>query len=394
MSARFRYAAVDAAGAARRGVLAAASEAEAAAALRRAALTPLSISPAAAPSGRARATLEERAGALRRLAALVAARAPLERALRLAGAGGRTRALCGDLALAVAGGRALSAAMADWPGDFDAALRAVVAAGERSGDMGRALDAGARMLERRAEGRRAVAAALTYPAFLLVAALAALAVFVGFAAPRFEAVITAAGAAPSPESAAFFAAAAVLRVAGGPILLALAAAGLATALAAGTARGRAALAGLALRLPLVGPLMRQRAAERYAAALGAMLAGGAPAAEAAALAAPALGEGPLPAAAARAAAAMAQGLTLSAALEGEPALPADLAAFARIGEETGALATLMDRAAAHFAAEAEARARRLGALAGPTLTAVIGVLIGLGAYAMMTAVLDVYDAAL
>jgi type II secretory pathway component PulF len=125
-----------------------------------------------------------------------------------------------------------------------------------------------------------------------------------------------------------------------------------------------------------------------------MLAGGAPAAEAAGLAAPALGPGPLPDAAARAAAAMAQGLTLSAALEREAALPADLAAFARIGEETGALAALMDRAAAHFAAAAEARAKRLGALAGPTLTAILGVLIGLGAYAMMTAVLDVYDAAL
>lgn len=392
--ARFRYAALDAGGASRRGVIAAPGEAEAAAALRRAGLTPTAIRPASGRPAARRAPLDERAGAMRRLAALIGARAPLDRALRLCGAGRPTQALFDDLALAVGGGRPLSAAMADWPADFDAALRAVVAAGERAGDMARALDAGARMLERRAEGRRAVAAALAYPAFLTLAAALALAVFVGFAAPRFEAVIAATGARPSPESAAFFAVAAFLRLAGPPLLLVAALAGAATLAAAATQAGRDRVASLALRLPLVGALLRERAAERYAAALSAMMAGGAPAPEAAGLAAPALGAATLADAASRAAAAMRAGRTLSQALEGEAALPADLAVFARIGEETGALPALMDRAAAHFAAQADARARRLGALAGPALTATLGVLIGLGAWAMMTAVLDVYDAAL
>ena len=65
-----------------------------------------------------------------------------------------------------------------------------------------------------------------------------------------------------------------------------------------------------------------------------------------------------------------------------------------IGEETGALAPLLTRASAHFGQEAEARAKRLSAVAAPAATAVLGLLIGVGAYLMMTAVLDVYDAAL
>jgi type II secretory pathway component PulF len=91
---------------------------------------------------------------------------------------------------------------------------------------------------------------------------------------------------------------------------------------------------------------------------------------------------------------MASGRRLSDALAAQPGLPPDLAVFAEIGEETGSLAALMDRAAAHYAAEAEARARALGAAAGPAMTAALGLLIGLAAYAMISAVIDVYDAAL
>jgi len=393
MSRLFRYAAVDAAGAARRGVLAAEDDSDAAAQLRRAALSPVSIRPAVG-RGRRRAPLADRAAAMRRLAALIAARAPYDRALRLAGAAGKARPLFDDLALAVGAGRPLSAALADWPEDFPVPLRALVAAGERAGAMARALDAAAAMLEREAAGRRAVAAALAYPAFLLLAALGAVAVFVGFAAPRFQAVLAAAGAEPAPETAALFAAAAFLRDAGPALLAAVAALGLGAALLSATAAGRARLATLALRLPLAGPLLRDRGAEAYAAALGAMLAGGATAQEAARLAAPAFAAPPLAQAAARAGDAMAAGTRLSAALAAEPALPGDLAVFAEIGEETGDLPALMARAAAHFAAEAEARARLLGAVAGPAMTATLGLLIGLAAWAMMAAVIDVYDAAL
>ncbi|MEM8755345.1 MAG: type II secretion system F family protein, partial [Pseudomonadota bacterium] len=323
-----------------------------------------------------------------------AARAPLDRALRLAGGSESAKRLFEDLALSVAGGRPLSAAMADWPADFTAAERALIAAGEAAGDLPRAADAAAALVERRAAGRRAVASALAYPAFVLIAAILALAVFVGFAQPRFEEVLRAAGAELSPATEGFFAASAILRAWGGPALAALLAIGLAALLASGTAAGRRWTAGAALSLPLVGPLLAQRAFETYAGALGAMLGGGAPLAEAAALAARSFAAPRLTEAGEAAARGVAEGRPFSAALAETRAFPESLVAFAEIGEETGALAPLMDRAAAHFGQEAEARARRLSAVAAPAATAVLGLLIGLGAYLMMTAVLDVYDAAL
>lgn len=393
MSGLYRYAATTAAGGRAKGVVAAASEADAAALLQRAGLTPLSLSPGKRP-GRARAALDHRAAALRRLAALAEARAPLDRALRLSGGTESAKGLFADLALSVAGGRPLSAAMADWPGDFSEAECALIAAGEATGALPRATDAAATLVERRAAGRRAVAAALAYPAFVLIAAIAALAVFVGFAQPRFEEVLRAAGATVSPTTEWFFAASSLLRDAGGPILLALCVLGVAALIAAGTPAGRRVVAGAALSIPLVGPLLADRAFETYAGALGAMLGGGAPLPEAADLAARALSAPRLRAAGAAAARAVTEGRAFSAALAETRAFPESLSAFAEIGEETGALAPLMDRAAGHFGQEAEARARRLSAVAAPAATAVLGLLIGAGAYLMMTAVLDVYDAAL
>lgn len=389
---RFRYTATSE-GRRRNGVISAGSEAEAASTLSQAGLTPLSIKPGRAPS-RARAKPDHKAGAMRRLAALTAARAPLDRALRLAGGTESAKALFADLALAVASGRALSTAMSDWPADFTDAEVALIASGEATGSLSRATDATATLMERQAAGRRAVASALAYPAFIVIAALMAMAVFIGFAQPQFESVLRATGADVSPTTEVFFAVSGVLRIWGGPLIILLLIFGFAALIAGGTARGRKWLAGFALNLPLVGPLLRNRALEGYTGALSAMLAGGATLPEAAALSARMLGAPQLITAGANAAKAITEGQAFSAALTASGQFPESLTAFVEIGEETGALAPLLDNAAQHFGAEAEARARRLAAIAAPAATAILGLLIGAGAYLMMTAVLDVYDAAL
>ena len=391
--ATFRYSAKDAAGASRSGVISAPSEAEAAEALSRAGLTPLALKPGGAPR-RARAKLDDRAAAMRRLASLLEAKAPLDRALKLAGGSESAKNLFADLSLSVAAGRPLSAAMADWPGDFSEAEAALFTAGEATGALDRSADAAATLLERRSSGRRAVSSALAYPAFVVVAAILALAVFIGFAQPRFEEVLRATGAEVSPSTDRFFWVSGILREWGGPLLLAVFA-GLAGAfLMSFSPGGKRMITDLSLRLPLIGPLLADRAFETFAGALGAMLTGGATLPEAARLSSRLLGSPRLEEAGRAAAAGVDRGEDYSAALRNTGHFPETLIAFVEIGEETGALAPLLTRASAHFGQEAEARAKRLSAVAAPAATAVLGLLIGIGAYLMMTAVLDVYDAAL
>ena len=392
-AAIFRYSATDAAGTARRGVISAATEADAAEALTRAGLTPLALKPGGAPR-RARAKLDHRAAAMRRLASLLEAKAPLDRALKLAGGSESAAPLFTDLSLSIAAGRPLSAAMADWPGDFSEAEAALFTAGEATGALDRAADAAATLLERKSAGRRAISSALAYPSFIIVAALMALAVFIGFAQPRFEEVLRGTGAAVSPTTEWFFAASAGMREWGGLVLIVLVALGLIAVLMSLRPSGKRAVADVALKLPLIGPLLANRAYESFAGAMGAMLTGGATLPDAARMSAPLLGAARLEQAARAAAAGVDRGEAYSHALRSTGVFPETLVAFVEIGEETGALAPLLTRAGAHFGQEAETRAKRLSAVAAPAATAVLGLLIGVGAYLMMTAVLDVYDAAL
>ena len=389
----FRYSAKDAAGKSRSGVISAPSEAEAAEALSRSGLTPLALKPGGAPR-RARAKLDDRAAAMRRLASLLEAKAPLDRALKLAGGSDSAEDLFADLSLSIAAGRPLSAAMADWPGDFSEAEAALFTAGETTGALDRSADAAATLLERRSSGRRAVSSALAYPAFVVIAAILALAVFIGFAQPRFQEVLLATGAKVSPPTAWFFWISGILREWGGLAILMMFAAGITAFLMSFSAAGKRIIANFSLKLPLIGPLLADRAFESFSGALGAMLTGGATLPEAARLSSRLLGATQLEDAGLAAAASVDRGEAYSAALRSTGAFPETLVAFVEIGEETGALAPLLTRAGTHFGQEAEARARRLSAVAAPAATAVLGLLIGVGAYLMMTAVLDVYDAAL
>ena len=389
----FRYSAKDAAGGSRSGVISAPSEAEAAEALSRAGLTPLALKPGGAPR-RARAKLDDRAAAMRRLASLLEAKAPLDRALTLAGGSASAKDLFADLSLSIAAGRPLSAAMTDWPGDFSEAEAALFTAGEATGALDRSADAAATLLERRSAGRRAVSSALAYPAFVVVAAILALAVFIGFAQPRFEEVLRATGAEVSPSTDWFFWISGVLREWGGPLLLLVTVCLIIAFLMSFSAGGKRTITDISLRLPLIGPLLSDRAYEAFAGALGAMLAGGATLPEAARLSSRLLGSARLEEAGRAAAAGVDRGEAYSDALRNTGHFPETLVAFVEIGEETGSLAPLLTRAGAHFGQEAETRAKRLSAVAAPAATAVLGLLIGVGAYLMMTAVLDVYDAAL
>lgn len=389
----YRYSAKDAAGASRRGVISAPSEAEAAEALSRAGLIPLALKPGGAPR-RARAKLDDRAAAMRRLASLLEAKAPLDRALTLAGGSDSAKDLFADLSLSIAAGRPLSAAMADWPGDFSEAEAALFTAGEATGALDRSADAAATLLERRSSGRRAVSSALAYPAFVVVAAILALAVFIGFAQPRFEEVLRATGAEVSPSTDWFFWVSGILREWGGLLLLAILAALTIAFLMSFSASGKRIISDAAMKLPLIGTLLADRAFETFTGALGAMLAGGATLPEAARLSSRLLGSARLEEAGRAAAAGVERGEAYSEALRNAGRFPETLVAFVEIGEETGNLAPLLTRASAHFGQEAEARAKRLSAIAAPAATAVLGLLIGVGAYLMMTAVLDVYDAAL
>ncbi|NWG71587.1 MAG: type II secretion system inner membrane protein GspF [Parvularculaceae bacterium] len=189
----FEYEALDAGGRAKRGVVNADSARQARSELRRLNLTPLRI---ATPrekrrgfAGRSEARIP--AGDLvpmtRQLAVLVGAATPLEEALNAVAlqaprAGARQRLLA--VRERVVEGWRLADALGEDPKSFPPVYRAVVAAGEASGDLSGVLERLATMLEKNRAMKNKAVAALIYPLALALVAGAVVTVLMTQVVPK------------------------------------------------------------------------------------------------------------------------------------------------------------------------------------------------------------------
>ena len=174
----FEYEALDGTGRSKRGVVTAETARRARMELRRLKLTPVSISAAsegARIGGRKprapRISMSELPAVTRQLSVLLNAGTPLEEALgaiALQTDNQRVRARLLGVRERVTEGRRFADALSDDPKSFPDLYRAVVAAGETSGDLGPVLARLATMLEKNRSMRSKAIGSLMYPAALVV----------------------------------------------------------------------------------------------------------------------------------------------------------------------------------------------------------------------------------
>jgi general secretion pathway protein F len=197
----FRYEAVDAMGATKKGVLNADNARAARAELRGQGLLPLSVEAIAAQvdaSGKTRRgrfgdglSTTELALFTRQLASLLEAGLPLEQAFSaLLEQAERpyVRDLIGSIRSEVIGGAAFSSALALHPRDFAEIYRALVASGEQIGHLARVLSRLADYIERRNALVQKVKLAFTYPAIVTVVAFAIVIFLLTYVVPQIVSV--------------------------------------------------------------------------------------------------------------------------------------------------------------------------------------------------------------
>ncbi len=311
----------------------------------------------------------------RQLAGLVGSGLPLERALTALAEeaeDNRQRELVSYLRSEVNAGSSFARSLGTAPREFDEVYRAVVAAGEQSGALGAVLTRLADDLEARQALRGKLLGAMAYPAIVSLIALVIVTFLVTYVVPQVAAVFTSSKRALPLLTTFMIGLSAFVRTWGWLLLIGVvgAIAGFIFARRQPAFRERTDAA--LLRAPVVGRLARGYNAARFAGTLAMLAAAGVPILKALQAAAETLGNRAMRADALDALTQVREGAPLAAALAGKKRFPGLLAMFARLGEQTGQLPAMLERAATQLGAEVQRRAITLATVLEPLLIVAMG----------------------
>ena len=311
----------------------------------------------------------------RQLAGLVGSGLPLERALTLLSEEAedpRQRELIAHLRSEVNSGSPFARALSSAPREFDDVYRAVVAAGEHSGALGQVLERMADDLEERQALRGKLMGATLYPAIVSVIAVVIVIFLVTYVVPQVASVFVNSKRALPFLTSAMLALSAFLRQYGWLLALTLAGAGALLKFSLRNETFRIQFDAMLLNTPLFGRLARGYNAARFAGTLAMLAGAGVPILKALQAAAETLSNRAMRADALDALVQVREGAPLASALAGKKRFPGLLAMFARLGEQTGKLPQMLDRAAGQLGQEVQRRSMQMATILEPLLMVVMG----------------------
>ena len=395
----YRFEALDAHGRSVKDLIEADSERGARQALRARQWVPMRVEAVAADAGSPQASVlrrrvfspNSRAIWTRQLAGLLVAGLPLERALTALmdeAEEAPLRELLALLRSEVNAGAPFAQALARAPREFDEVYRAVVAAGEQTGALGQVLESLAEDLEAQQALKAKLLAATLYPAFVSLLSVVIVVFLVTYVVPQVASVFTGSKRTLPGLTLLMLAISDFIRQQGLVLLGFLLAAGLGLRGAwAHPVLGLQADA-LWLRMPLVGRLARGYNSARFAGTLAMLAGAGVPILKALQAAAETLSNRAMKEDALQALVQVREGAPLASALAGKRRFPGLLAMFARLGEQTGNLPTMLQRAAAQLSGEVQRRAMALATVLEPLLIVVMGGMVMLIVLAVLLPIIQ------
>ena len=143
-----------------------------------------------------------------------------------------------------------------------------------------------------------------------------------------------------------------------------------------------------LNLPLVGKLARGYNAARFASTLAMLASAGVPILKALQAAAETLNNRALRADALDALVLVREGAPLASALAQKKRFPGLLSMFARLGEQTGQLPVMLQRAATQLSTEVQRRAMQLATILEPLLIVAMGLIVMLIVLAVLLPIIQ------
>lgn len=375
----FQWKGVDRAGKKVRGEMRAASETVVVNALRRQGITKVTVKKLRFRGGGA---IKEKDIALftRQLATMMRAGVPLLQAFDIAArsaANARFSRLLLEVKGDVEAGNSLSSAFRKHPMSFDDLYCNLVAAGEASGTLEAVLDRLANYKEKVIALKGKIKSAMFYPATVIVVAVVVVAIIMWFVIPAFKQVFEGFGAS-LPWLTEFVVAISDwfvqfwFVVVGIPIIAGF----VLWYLWKRVPQFKVTIDRLSLRLPLFGEIIEKAAVARWTRTLATMFAAGVPLVDALAAVQGAAGNSVFAEATKKIQASVSTGTALTVAMDDTKVFPVMAMQMTRIGEETGALDSMLSKVADFYEREVDDAVAALSSLIEPIMIVFLGVVIG------------------
>jgi len=289
---------------------------------------------------------------------------------------------------AVTQGQSLADALAAHPSVFPSLYVGMVRAGEAAGALDLVLDRLAGYTESQARIRAKVRGALAYPVLMTVVSLGIVAFLLGFVVPRVTRIFA------EQKQTLPFLTRLLLGISNAVadgwwlIVLALAAATAALLVSLRSPEGRLRLDRRLLTMPLVGPVATRIAVARFSRTLSTLLANGIPLLPALDVAGEVTGNAALTEAVGRARTAIREGQGLAGPLRESGLFPPLLVHMVAVGERSGELESMLDKAAAAYEQEIEGTLSTATAVLEPLLIVVMG---GIVLFIVLAILLPIFE---
>jgi len=327
----------------------------------------------------------------RQLAGLVSSGLPLERALAsLSSEADREaeRNLVARLRAEINSGSTFAKALAEHPREFSTIYIAVIGAGEQSGQLAVVLEHLAQDLEDQQNLHAKLLGAALYPAIVSAVALGIVLFLMAYVVPQVASVFAGSKKALPFLTVAMLALSDMVRQYAGLALVIGAVGVFAARQALKTPALRYRFDAAWLTLPIIGKLSRSFNAARFASTLAMLAAAGVPILKALQAATDTLSNHALRQDAQDALVAVREGAPLASALAQKKRFPGLLSMFARLGEQTGQLPLMLQRAANQLSTEVQRKALQLATLLEPLLIVVMGAVVMLIVLAVLLPIIE------
>jgi len=311
----------------------------------------------------------------RQLAGLIAAGLPIERALTALTEEAedlRQRDLVASLRADVNAGSSFAAALSLHTRDFPVTYVSVVGAGEASGQLGLVLQRLADDLEEARNLRAKLVGAALYPAIVTLVALTIVIFLVSYVVPQVASVFIGSKRALPFLTVALLGLSEFVRAWGLTLLGVLTLALLGARFALRKPELQVRFDAGWLRLPLIGRLARYYNAARFSGTLAMLVGAGVPILKALQAAAETLSNQAMRADALDALAQIREGSPFGLVMAQKKRFPGLLSMFARLGEQTGDLPLMLQRASTQLSTEVQRRAMNLATILEPLLIVLMG----------------------